>query len=303
MFDVIIIGGGPAGLSAAIYAKRAGLETAVIEKATAGGQISQTHKLENYLGFENGISGADFAADSLAQAKRFGVVFISDEVVDLELEGEVKKVTTLGSTYEAKSIILALGVSPRKLEIPGEAELTGMGVSYCATCDGAFFKGLPVAVIGGGDTAFEEALYLSDIASDVYLIHRRDAFRAQQYLVDIAEKKENIHFIKDTIPLEIQGDFEVEGLLVKNVKTEEKKVLDVAGVFVAAGHIPGTDLLNGKVDLDAQGYVIADEDTRTNIENVFAAGDVRTKSLRQVITAAADGAVAATAAFAGIKLK
>ncbi len=303
MLDVIIIGGGPAGLSAAIYAERAGLSTAVIEKATAGGQISQTHRLENYLGFENGISGADFAAAILAQARSFGGEFILDEVIDLQLDGDVKKVVARNAVYESRSVILALGVSPRKLDIPGEKELSGMGVSYCATCDGAFFKGLPVAVVGGGDTAFEDALYLSEMASDVYLIHRRDAFRAQEYLVKLAEEKANIHFVKETIPLEVEGKFEVEGLKVRNVRSGEETVLDVAGVFVAAGHIPGTDLLKGKVDLDSHGYVIASENTRTNIENVFVAGDVRTKSLRQVVTAAADGAVAAMEAHANIKLK
>ena len=303
MLDVIIIGGGPAGLSAAIYAERAGLKTAVIEKAVAGGQISQTHKLENYLGFENGISGADFAAAILAQAKRFGGEFILDEVTDLELEGDVKKVITKGAVYETRSVILAMGVSPRKLEIPGEQELSGMGVSYCATCDGAFFRGLPVAVVGGGDTAFEDALYLSEMASDVYLIHRRDAFRAQEYLVKLAEARSNIHFVKETVPVEIQGRFEVEGLKVRNVRTEEESILDVAGVFVAAGHIPGTDLLKGKVDLDSHGYVIASENTKTNIDNVFVAGDVRTKSLRQVVAAASDGAIAAMEAHANIKLK
>lgn len=297
MYDLLVIGGGPAGLTAAIYGARAGLSVAVVEKAAAGGQITSTHRLENYPGFVQGISGAEFSQRLLEQALRFGAQMIADEISSLQLEGKVKKAEGKGGTYQAKAVVLALGAAPRKLNIPGEQQFTGMGVSYCATCDGAFFKGLRVAVIGGGDTAFEDALYLSELASEVYLIHRRDTFRAQQYLIHRAEEKENIRFIREAIPLEIGGGMDLEHLTLKNVRTGEQTTLPVEGVFIAAGHLPNTQLVQGSVALDESGYIIAGEDTCTNLPGVFAAGDVRKKSLRQVVTAAADGAAAAMAAY------
>lgn len=297
MYDILMIGGGPAGLTAAIYGARAGLSVAVVEKATPGGQITSTHQLENYPGFIQGISGGEFSQDLLEQARRFGAQVFADEIVSLQLEGKIKTAEGKNGKYQSKTVILALGAAPRKLGIPGEAQYVGMGVSYCATCDGAFFKGLRVAVVGGGDTAFEDALYLADLAAEVYLIHRRETFRAQRYLIEKAEKKKNIHFIRQAVPLEIGGGMDLEYIILQNVQTGERQKLAVEGVFVAVGQQPDTALVQGKVDLDAAGYIEADENTGTNIPGVFAAGDVRKKALRQVVTAAADGAVAAMAAY------
>ena len=297
MYDILIIGGGPAGLTAAIYGARAGLDVAVLEKTAAGGQITSTHRLENYPGFAQGVAGPEFSQILLEQAQRFGAAYIADEVMDIQLDGSEKQITGKLGTYSAKTVILAMGASPRKLGIPGEKEFTGMGVSYCATCDGAFFKGLRVAVVGGGDTAFEDALYLADLATEVHIIHRRDSFRAQQYLVDKAKKKTNIFFETCKVPLEIRGGFDLESILLRDVNTGEEKELAVEGVFVAVGQQPDTAFLQGKVLLDAAGYIVAGEDTLTDITGVYAAGDARTKTLRQVVTAAADGAVAATAAY------
>lgn len=297
MYDILMIGGGPAGLTAAIYGARAGLSVAVVEKAAPGGQITSTHQLENYPGFVQGISGGEFSQDLLEQARRFGAQVFADEIVSLQLEGKIKTAEGKNGKYQSKTVILALGAAPRKLGIPGEAQYVGMGVSYCATCDGAFFKGLRVAVVGGGDTAFEDALYLADLAAEVYLIHRRETFRAQRYLIEKAEKKENIHFIRQAVPLEIGGGMDLEYIILQNVQTGERQQLAVEGVFVAVGQQPDTALVQGKVDLDAAGYIEADENTGTNIPGVFAAGDVRKKALRQVVTAAADGAVAAMAAY------
>ncbi|PWL45850.1 MAG: thioredoxin-disulfide reductase [Clostridiales bacterium] len=297
MYDILTIGGGPAGLTAAIYGARAGLSVAVVEKAVPGGQITSTHQLENYPGFAQGISGAEFSQQLLEQAKRVGAQVLTDEILSLQLEGKVKKAEGKAGSYQAKTMILALGAAPRKLEIPGEQQFTGMGVSYCATCDGAFFKGLRVAVIGGGDTAFEDARYLSDLAAEVYLVHRRDTFRAQQYLVEKAKAKENIHFIKQAVPVEICGGMDLEYIVLQDVQTGKRQELAVEGVFAAVGQKPNTELVQGKIALDAAGYIEADENTRTNIPGIFAAGDVRKKRLRQVVTAAADGAVAAMEAY------
>lgn len=297
MYDILMIGGGPAGLTAAIYGARAGLSVAVVEKAAPGGQITSTHQLENYPGFVQGISGGEFSQDLLEQARRFGAQAFADEIVSLQLEGKIKTAEGKNGKYQSKTVILALGAAPRKLGIPGEEQYVGMGVSYCATCDGAFFKGLRVAVVGGGDTAFEDALYLADLAAEVYLIHRRETFRAQRYLIEKAEKKKNIHFIRQAVPLEIGGGMDLEYIILQNVQTGERQQLAVEGVFVAVGQQPDTALVQGKVDLDAAGYIEADENTGTNIPGVFAAGDVRKKALRQVVTAAADGAVAAMAAY------
>ena len=297
MYDILMIGGGPAGLTAAIYGARAGLSVAVVEKAAPGGQITSTHQLENYPGFVQGISGGEFSQDLLEQARRFGAQVFADEIVSLQLEGKIKTAEGKNGKYQSKTVILALGAAPRKLGIPGEEQYVGMGVSYCATCDGAFFKGLRVAVVGGGDTAFEDALYLADLAAEVYLIHRRETFRAQRYLIEKAEKKKNIHFIRQAVPLEIGGGMDLEYIILQNVQTGERQQLAVEGVFVAVGQQPDTALVQGKVELDAAGYIEADENTGTNIPGVFAAGDVRKKALRQVVTAAADGAVAAMAAY------
>ena len=296
MVDVAIIGAGPAGLTAAIYASRAGMKTLIFEQMAPGGQITSTHKLENYPGFPGGIAGSDFSLALKEQAESFGAELRSEKILRMELGGQPKSIISSQGEYEAKTVILALGASPRKLGIAGEEEYTGNGVSYCATCDGAFFRGMEVCVVGGGDTALEDAIYLANLAKKVSVIHRRDTFRAQHVLVERARAKENIEFILDTVPVKIEGGMELESILLKNAKTGEERSLPIAGCFVAIGHEPDTRLVEGQVYLDSQGYIIAGENTLTNVPGVFAAGDVRTKTLRQVVTAVSDGAVAQQAA-------
>ncbi|MBS5645005.1 MAG: thioredoxin-disulfide reductase [Clostridiales bacterium] len=296
MVDVAIIGAGPAGLTAAIYASRAGMKTLIFEQMAPGGQITSTHKLENYPGFPGGIAGSDFSLALKEQAESFGAELRSEKILRMELGGQPKSIISSQGEYEAKTVILALGASPRKLGIAGEEEYTGNGVSYCATCDGAFFRGMEVCVVGGGDTALEDAIYLANLAKKVSVIHRRDTFRAQHVLVERVKAKENIEFILDTVPVKIEGGMDLESILLKNAKTGEERSLPIAGCFVAIGHEPDTRLVEGQVYLDSQGYIIAGENTLTNVPGVFAAGDVRTKTLRQVVTAVSDGAVAQQAA-------
>lgn len=296
MVDVAIIGAGPAGLTAAIYASRAGMKTLIFEQMAPGGQITSTHKLENYPGFPGGIAGSDFSLALKEQAESFGAELRSEKILRMELGGQPKSIISSQGEYEAKTVILALGASPRKLGIAGEEEYTSNGVSYCATCDGAFFRGMEVCVVGGGDTALEDAIYLANLAKKVSVIHRRDTFRAQHVLVERAKAKENIEFILDTVPVKIEGGMDLESILLKNAKTGEERSLPIAGCFVAIGHEPDTRLVEGQVYLDSQGYIIAGENTLTNVPGVFAAGDVRTKTLRQVVTAVSDGAVAQQAA-------
>ena len=296
MVDVAIIGAGPAGLTAAIYASRAGMKTLIFEQMAPGGQITSTHKLENYPGFPGGIAGSDFSLALKEQAESFGAELRSEKILRMELAGQPKSIISSQGEYEAKTVILALGASPRKLGIAGEEEYTGNGVSYCATCDGAFFRGMEVCVVGGGDTALEDAIYLANLAKKVSVIHRRDTFRAQHVLVERARAKENIEFILDTVPVKIEGGMDLESIRRKNAKTGEERSLPIAGCFVSIGHEPDTRLVEGQVYLDSQGYIIAGENTLTNVPGVFAAGDVRTKTLRQVVTAVSDGAVAQQAA-------
>lgn len=296
MYDMIIIGSGPAGLAAAIYAQRARLETLVIEKEyISGGQVVNTYEVDNYPGLP-GIGGFELGMKFREHADKLGAQFITAEVTDLELEGKVKKVVTDEGTYEARSIVVATGARHRKLGIAGEEELGGLGVSYCATCDGAFFKGQTVAVVGGGDVAVEDAIFLSKGCEKVYLIHRRNELRAAKSLQERLFSCKNIEFLWDTEVTKIYGEHHIECIGIQNNKTGEKKVLDVSGIFVAVGTIPNSELLKGKVQMNEQGYVIAGEDCATNIEGVYAAGDIRTKMMQQIITAAADGANAVMAA-------
>ena len=296
MYDVIILGSGPAGLSAAVYASRAGLSFAVIEKEYMGtGQIAYTEQVDNYLGYY-GIDGFSLGEKFREHAEALGTEFIEGEVTELSRTDSIWKVVLSdGNIIESKTVIYALGASPKKLGIAGEEEFTGRGVSYCALCDGAFFEGKTVTVIGGGDTALGDALYLSKTAEKVYIVHRRNEFRANASLVKKAEETANIQFVLEAVPAEIIGDDSVTGIKL-NQKGAEKN-LSTNGVFVAVGSLPNTALLNGIADLDDRGYVIADESCITSAEGMFAAGDVRTKAVRQVITAAADGANAIVSAL------
>lgn len=294
MYDVIIAGGGPAGLSAAIYAARGGLKTLVLERAFSGGQMAISHTIENYPGFDSDVPGALLANNMHVQAEKMGAQIINEGIIEFVLEGPEKKVKTSQGEYTAKSVILAMGATPRKLGIEGEEKFIGSGVSYCATCDGAFFRNANVAVIGGGNTAVEDVLYLAKFCPKIYLIHRRDTFRAQRALVEAVRELDNVEFLMDTSPVEIKGEFAVNTLVVKNLKTGETADLAVTGVFVAVGQQPTTDLIKGQITLDAAGYIDSGEDCKTNIEGVFCAGDIRQKMLRQIVTAASDGAIAAT---------
>ena len=291
-YDIAIIGGGPAGYTSAIYAGRAGFTSVVIEKAGPGGQMAVTSQVENYPGFES-VDGFELAYKMKAQAEGFGALSVTDEVVDTVLEGETKTVITTSESISARAVIIASGASPRHLEIPGENEYTGRGVSYCATCDGMFFRGKTVLVIGGGDTAIEDALYLSNVCEKVYLVHRRDAFRAAASNVEKAKNRGNIEFVLSCVPTEIVGDgMRVTGIKLDSTSGESARELECDGVFVAVGRVPDTGIFKDKIELDKNGYIIAGEDCKTSIPGVYAAGDVRTKALRQIVTACADGAMA-----------
>lgn len=297
VYDLIIIGSGPAGLGAAIYAQRARLDTLVIEKAmVSGGQVLTTYEVDNYPGLP-GIGGYDLGLKFREHADKLGAQFQEDQVLKVEDDGPdgTKRVVCVNGTYEAKALILATGAVHRKLGIPGEEEFGGMGVSYCATCDGAFFRNKVTAVIGGGDVAVEDAIFLARMCSKVYLIHRRDALRAAKSLQESLMALENVEILWDSVADSIQGDGKVECLSISNVKTGEKQELPVQGVFIAVGITPESSAFAGLVEME-HGYIKAGEDGKTSASGIFAAGDVRTKQLRQIITAAADGANAVTSA-------
>lgn len=294
MYDVIIIGSGPAGLTAAIYAMRAGLRALVIEKnPMSGGQMATTYEVDNYPGLP-GIDGMELAMKMREHAQKLGTEFVSEEVTGLVLGGKVREVQTTGQVYHAKSVLIATGASHALLGVPGEKELTGMGVSYCATCDGAFFRNKTVAVVGGGDVAVEDALFLAAVCEKVYLIHRRDELRAAHVLRERAKKSDKIEILWDTVVKEIRGEGRVQSLLLENNKIREEKELAVQGVFVAVGIKPQTGLFKDIVETDEAGYLIAGEDGRTNVPGIYVAGDARAKKLRQIVTAVADGANAIT---------
>lgn len=299
MHDVIIIGGGPAGVAAAVYAARASLDVLLFERSPmAGGQILDSFEMDNYPGFP-GISGFEFGQKLEAHLAHFGISRVTEEVIRLICAGPVKKAITANGEYEAACLIYAAGAAHRKLSVPGEEAFFGRGVSYCAVCDGAFFRGKTVAVIGGGDVALEDALFLSKICEKVFLVHRRDSFRGAALLQKRVNETENIEPVFQAAVESIDGRETVEGITLRCAGEEMK--LQADGVFVAVGMVPHTELLKGQADLDEHGYVIAGENCRTGIAGVYAIGDVRTKALRQVITAAADGANA-VADFVG-KLK
>ena len=297
MYDLIIIGSGPAGLAAAIYAQRAKLNTLVIERAmVSGGQVLNTYEVDNYPGLP-GIGGYELGMKFREHADKLGALFAEDEVVRVEDEGagKVKRVVGEKDTYEAKSLILATGAHHRLLEVPGEKELSGAGVSYCATCDGAFFRNKVTAVIGGGDVAVEDAIFLARMCSKVYVIHRRNELRAAKSLQEKLFSLDNVEMVWDCVAEEICGEGQVDSLKISNVKTGEKRTLSLQGVFIAVGITPESQAFEGLVEME-KGYIKAGEDCATSAPGIFAAGDVRKKNLRQIITAAADGANAVTSA-------
>lgn len=296
MYDLIIIGSGPAGLSAAVYGKRSGLNLLVLEKnPMSGGQVLNTYEVDNYLGMP-GINGFDMGVQFRQHADKLGVEFREAEVSAIEDRGGSKIVRTNGEELETKAVILATGAVHAHLGVPGEEELAGMGVSYCATCDGAFFRGRTVAVVGGGDVALEDAIYLARTCEKVYLIHRRDELRGAMVLQDELKSLPNVEILYSHVVEEIQGADSVEGIRIKNLKTGEVSVLPLAGLFVAVGIRPGTELVRELTACDEGGYVLAGEDCATQVPGLFAAGDVRKKPIRQIVTAVSDGANAAVSA-------
>lgn len=290
VYDLIIIGSGPAGLSAAIYAQRARLDTLILEASyVSGGQVVNTYEVDNYPGLP-GISGMELGSTLRAHADRLESRFAREKVLELELEGKIKTVRTRKNQYQARTLILAMGAGHRKLSVPGEEEFAGMGVSYCATCDGAFFKDKVTAVVGGGDVAAEDAVFLARGCRKVYLIHRREELRAAKILQETVLGLENVEPVWNSVVTEIQGEGQVKNLKIQNVRTGEAGDLPVDGCFIAVGIKPNSELAAGKLEMDKGGYICAGEDGATSVAGVFAAGDIRTKQLRQIITAAADGA-------------
>ena len=291
MYDLIIIGGGPAGLTAGLYNARARLDVLLLEQFAPGGQVLTTDRVENYPGFPDGISGFELVDKMKAQAENFGLTIRNEEVVRLDLSNEKKIVVTNKGSMETKAIILASGAKWKKLGIEGEELLTGKGVSYCATCDGPFYKDQEVAVIGGGDTAVEEAIFLTRFASRIHLVHRRDMLRAIKLLQERAMAEKKIEFVWDTVPAKILGQNGVEGIELKNVKTGEISRKEVQGVFIFIGQNPNTGLIKDMVKLDENGFIITDDNMETSVPGLFAAGDVRSKHFRQIATAVGEGAV------------
>ena len=293
IYDTLIIGGGPAGYTAALYAARAGLDTAVLERMSAGGQMGLTDIIDNYPGFPEGVDGFTLGMNMQAQAERFGAKSLYGDVTEVDFTDPIfKEVITAYETHYARTVIIATGANPRELGLPNEQALVGKGVHYCAHCDGRFYKGKTVAVVGGGNSAVSDALYLSRVTEKVYLIHRRDTLRATKIYHEPLMKAENVEFIWNSAVTEILSDGRVTGVRIRNLKDGTEREVVISGLFVSIGRKPATDFLNGALELDSYGYIVADETTRTSVPGVFAVGDVRTKALRQVVTAVADGATA-----------
>jgi thioredoxin reductase (NADPH) len=291
-YDVIIIGAGPAGLSAAIYSARSGLKTAVFERGLIGGQINVTEEVENYPGFPEALSGYELTERMHRQAEHFGTEFKDEEVTALGMEGLCKIVETSDNKYRARAVIFCTGAYPRRLNVPGEEKFTGRGVSYCATCDGALYRDKIVAVIGGGDSAIEEGIFLTHFAKKVVVIHRRDELRAQKIIQERAFKNPKMEFVWNSVVQEIRGDNKVQELEVYNRKTNTVSVIPVDGVFIYVGILPNNKLMESRIDLDSAGFALTDDFMHTNVPGVYAAGDIRKKVLRQVVTATSDGAIA-----------
>ena len=292
-FDVVIIGAGPSGYTAGIYCSRAGYDTLILSGILPGGQLVNTTEVENYPGFENGIMGPDLMIDMRKQCQRMGTTIVDDEVVDVDFRRKPFKVLTASEEYEGKAVIIATGANPRKIGLEGEQTFGGKGVSYCATCDGPFFRNQELVVVGGGDSAIEEATFLTKFATTVHLVHRRKELRASKVMQERAMNNEKIKFHWDSQIVDIKGDQKMQQVVLKNVETNEEKTLDVGGLFVAIGHEPNTKLFKNQIDLDDEGYIALKEKTHTNIEGVFAAGDVHDRNYRQAITAAGFGCMAA----------
>lgn len=301
MYDVVIIGAGPAGLTAAIYTGRAKLSTLVIESNMVGGNTALTDQIENYPGFPFGINGPELMENFLRQAQRFGAELKMEEVIDIQVVPEGKKVITNQGEYLARAVIIAMGARRRELEVPGENEYLGRGVSYCATCDGAFFQGVPVAVVGGGDSAVKEALFLSDLASRVYLIHRREEFTANKTAVDKMLENDKIELKLNKVVKQVEGNQAMmQRLVLMDVKTGEEEILEAEGLFVSIGLVAAADFLDNLLETE-DGYIVTDQDMHTSVEGIFAAGDIRSKKARQVATAVGDGALAGIAVTGYLK--
>lgn len=292
IYDMIIIGGGPAGYTAALYAARAGLDSVLIEKLSAGGQMALTGDIDNYPGFDEGIDGFTLGMKMQQGAERFGAKTEYGEVLNVDFSGEIKKIETDSKTFFSKTVVISSGANPKELDLENETELIGKGVHYCAHCDGRFYKDKTVAVIGGGNSAAADALYLSRLAKKVYLIHRRDKLRAENVYKKPLLEAQNIEFLWNTTAEKFLVQNKVTGLEIKNVLSGETENIYCDGVFISIGRKPATEFLKDEVELDKNGYIIADETTKTNIDGVYAAGDVRTKAFRQIVTAVADGATA-----------
>ena len=296
VYDMIIIGGGPGGYSAALYGARAGLDVLLLEKMAAGGQMALTHQIDNYPGFPEGIDGFGLAENMKKQAERFGAKSKFTQVTGVDLKAEPKRIETAGEAYYARAVVLATGANPRELGVDQEAQLVGKGVAYCAACDGMFYRGKTVVVVGGGNTAAADALLLSRIARKVILVHRRDMLRATKIYHQPLQEAENVEFFWNSTVTELLHEEKITRVRVKNRNTGEESVIACDGVFVSVGRKPATEFLQGQTELDEGGYVIAGEDTKTNLPGVYAVGDLRTKQVRQVVTAVADGAAAIHAA-------
>lgn len=291
IYDMMIIGGGPAGYSAALYASRAGLDVVVIEKMSAGGQMAITDVIDNYPGFDEGIDGFTLGMKMQAGAERFGAKTVFGEVTSVDFSDKVKRIATASGEYLAYTVVIATGADPRKLGIEGEDALIGRGLHYCAHCDGRFYKDKVVMVVGGGNTAAADALYLSHLAKKVYVVHRRDTLRATKIYHEPLMRAENVEFIWNSTVSDIVADKKVSSVVVKNLNSGEEGSVELDGLFVSIGRRPNTSLFDGKLELDSSGYIVADETTKTSVDGVYAVGDVRTKALRQVVTAVSDGAV------------
>ena len=292
-FDVVIIGAGPSGYTAGIYCSRAGYDTLILSGILPGGQLVNTTEVENYPGFEKAIMGPDLMIEMRRQTERMGTTIVDDECVNVDFRNNPFKILTGSEEYEGRAVIIATGANPRKLGLKGEQTFAGKGVSYCATCDGPFFRNLELVVVGGGDSAIEEATFLTKFATKIHLVHRRSELRASKIMQERAFSNEKIKFLWESEVVDIKGDQKMQQAVIKNIKTNEETVLDVGGLFVAIGHVPNTKLFKNQIDMDDEGYIILKNKTCTNIEGVFAAGDVHDRSYRQAVTAAGFGCMAA----------